>query len=173
MILSHQNLHFLAQGRDLLDHLDDDLYTRGDSHGHSSVGAHLRHVLDAYRCLLHGLADRRIDYDARRRDPRVETERAAARHLLDEIVVELERMEEADRHIEVHVRSDAVAWGEVDAWTRSTIGRELQFLLSHTVHHFALIAMTLRGIGFEPARDFGVAPSTLEHQQRLGVPVAG
>jgi hypothetical protein len=48
----------------------------------------------------------------------------------------------------------------------STVARELQFLLSHTVHHYALIALILRLQGFEPGEEFGVAPSTLAHWRR-------
>jgi hypothetical protein len=43
----------------------------------------------------------------------------------------------------------------------STIGRELQFLASHTVHHFAIMAMILRLQDIHPPADFGIAPSTL------------
>ena len=43
------------------------------------------------------------------------------------------------------------------------ISRELQVLSSHTVHHFALIAVTLRMHGVEMDPDFGMAPSTLRY----------
>ncbi|MEO1368547.1 MAG: hypothetical protein AAFX50_15340, partial [Acidobacteriota bacterium] len=78
MILAQQNLHFLTQARALLTALDDRQFTARDRHGHASVGAHLRHVLDAYRCFLSGLRDARVDYDARQRDPGVEAERSRA-----------------------------------------------------------------------------------------------
>jgi len=39
----------------------------------------------------------------------------------------------------------------------------LQVLSSHTVHHFALIAMTLRLHGVEMEPGFGMAPSTLRY----------
>jgi hypothetical protein len=45
----------------------------------------------------------------------------------------------------------------------SSTGRELQTLSSHTIHHFALIAMTLRVLGHKVDRDFGMAPSTLRY----------
>ncbi len=165
MILARQNLHFLDQAESLLSGLDDQRFTAGDCHGHSSTGAHLRHTLDAYRCFLEGLADNRIDYDARQRDLLVETDRAVALERVAQVKKDLARLTESDRHMRVAVRSDAAAWDGSNAWTRSTLGRELQFLLSHTVHHFALIAMTLRGLDFEPGPDFGIAPSTLEHQE--------
>jgi hypothetical protein len=60
-------------------------------------------------------------------------------------------MEDAD--------SDAVREGFME----SSISRELQVLSSHTVHHFALIAITLRTHGVELDSDFGMAPSTLRY----------
>jgi len=45
----------------------------------------------------------------------------------------------------------------------SSVSRELQVLSSHTIHHFALIAMTLRLHGVEMDPDFGMAPSTLRY----------
>lgn len=163
MILARQNLHFLDQATALLESLDDHLFTSQDRHGHSSAGAHLRHVLDSYRCFLDGLQDDRVDYDARQRDPEVESVRTRAIERIASIRGGLSELDEQDRHREVEVRCDAAAWEDQPAWTRSTVGRELQFLLSHTVHHFALVAMTLRSLGFEPGEQFGVAPSTLEH----------
>ena len=53
--------------------------------------------------------------------------------------------------------------GEEQQWSRSTLRRELQFLLSHTIHHFALIGLLLSFHGVEPGEEFGVAPSTLKH----------
>ena len=53
-----------------------------------------------------------------------------------------------------------------DCWMSSSLARELQMLSSHTIHHFALIAMTLRAHGVELDADFGVAPSTLRARGR-------
>ena len=43
----------------------------------------------------------------------------------------------------------------------STLERELQFLLNHGLHHFALIAVGLRLRGRAVPTDFGLAPSTV------------
>jgi uncharacterized damage-inducible protein DinB len=48
-------------------------------------------------------------------------------------------------------------------WSVSSTFRELQFLATHTVHHFALVALLLRQRGVEVPVEMGVAPSTLEH----------
>lgn len=67
----------------------------------------------------------------------------------------------------VTLRSVAGSGSEPD-WSDSSVKRELQFLVSHTVHHYALIKELLRREGFDPGAEFGVAPSTLQarDQQR-------
>jgi hypothetical protein len=47
-----------------------------------------------------------------------------------------------------------------DSYMTSSVGRELQVLSSHTIHHFALIAVTLKALGVYIDSDFGMAPST-------------
>jgi hypothetical protein len=46
----------------------------------------------------------------------------------------------------------------------SSVRRELQALSSHTIHHFALMAVTLRAHGLEVDPAFGMSPSTLRYQ---------
>jgi uncharacterized damage-inducible protein DinB len=154
-----QNLDLLRQGIDLLDRIDDALY-RGD--GATSVGPHLRHCVDAYGCLLAGLAARRVDYDERQRRGDVESLRSVGREALVAVSVALEALGDLDPHLRLSVKVDGPAEASA-AWSRSTLRRELQFLAGHTVHHFALIALILRRSGFEPGHEFGVAPSTLRH----------
>jgi uncharacterized damage-inducible protein DinB len=48
----------------------------------------------------------------------------------------------------------------------TTVGRELVFVLSHTVHHNALIAVMARTLGVSVPDRFGYAPSTLAHLER-------
>lgn len=163
-MIAAQNVYFIDQGRALLSRLDDDLF-RHPVQGRSAVGAHLRHVIDCFRCFQRGLDAGRIDYDSRQRNPLIEQDRSVADSALAEIAEGLNKLgsEDAARCLEVKV--DTVAWEDPSLhWHTSSLGRELQFLLSHTVHHYALIALLLRQQGFEPGADFGVAPSTLEFQ---------
>ena len=164
-----QNIELLRQGITLLRKIDDDLYSgSGPDHEASYlVGPHMRHCVDAYRCLLDGLEDKSVDYDARGRDPRLESERAAGLEAMERLVEGLGRLAVVDPEVELTVRVDTPAGAHgPEAASRSTLHRELQFLVGHTVHHFALIAMILRQNGFDPGREFGVAPSTLAHWER-------
>ena len=61
------------------------------------------------------------------------------------------------------------------ACARSSLARELSYVLSHTVHHYALAAVLLRHQGVEPGPELGVAPATLRHWKESGrcAPPAG
>lgn len=164
--LKGDNIYFLRQGAALLEALGDELFTSQPPIRMSAVGAHLRHCLDTYTCFLAGLQTGRVDYDSRNRDPRLETDRAYALEALASIIRRLEAspLEEQDRPLLAAMDRGAGEQGEA-AWSQTSVRRELQFLRSHTVHHYALIAAVLRVQGYEPPADFGVAPATLTYRR--------
>jgi hypothetical protein len=157
------NLTVLRQAVEVLSRLDDDIYANGGAApGVSPVGVHFRHVFDHYRAFLMGLATDEIDYDARQRQVPLETDRRQAVAVALGFVADLGRLpaELADRPVRVTLRSVAGDDGTPD-WSHSSLKRELQFLVSHSVHHYALIKELLRRSGFDAGDEFGVAPSTI------------
>lgn len=73
-----QNIRYLNQAAQLVDSLPDAVYRFSDHPIFmSSVGKHLRHILDYYSAFLAGFG-RHIDYEARQRDIRTETDRREA-----------------------------------------------------------------------------------------------
>jgi hypothetical protein len=166
--LADDNLAFLQQSRDLVSRLSSDTYAcTGHPVFGSGVGAHLRHVLDHYSNLLAGLPSGRIDYDARAREASIEKDRTAALARLDELMAGMRALAlHADKPLKVKMdcgdQTDASGW-----WTDSSTRRELQFLISHTVHHYALIRLILKIQGIDAGAQFGVAPSTLRHHAQL------
>lgn len=168
--LIDQNRQLLEQGVDLLRELPDDAYTARSPEGSQApaLGPHFRHCLDFYVCLLDGLELRVIDYGSRARRRDVETFREVAMAALEAIAERLGRVDATTLAEPVELRREVSDGGDRDEWFSSTIGRELQFLLSHTVHHYALIALALRLEGHTVPDDFGVAPSTLDHWRREG-----
>ena len=155
------NVHVLRQGADLLSRIDDTTFRH-------AIGAQLRHTLDFYGSFLRGLPGRRIDYDTRERDPLVESSRRIARERFAAIIAALERItpEQSALPVEVRTEADTLDPSEPE-WSPSSVRRELLFLLSHTVHHDALVKELLRARGYALDDDFGVAPSTLGHRARL------
>jgi len=157
------NLIVLGQAVDVLVRLDDDTYSSWSPvPGGSPVGAHFRHVFDHYRAFFSGLATDEIDYDARERQVPLERDRQLAVATALGFATDLRRLpaDLADRPVRVTLRSVAGRSTGPD-WSQSSLRRELQFLVSHSVHHYALIRELLRQSGFDAGEGFGVAPSTL------------
>lgn len=164
--LTEDNIRYIEQAISLLESMDDARYSAPAPLALGSpVGAHLRHCIDHYDSFLAGVASGRIDYDARQREPLIERSRTTALarlRTLSEALSELSNREDTP----LGVKMDCGGAESEDAWwTDSSIRRELQFLISHTVHHYAIIKMTLIAGGMQVGADFGLAPSTLRYHQ--------
>ncbi len=162
------NIGALLQGIELLERIDDELYAAQESAVCSSaIGGHVRHIVDYYGLMLTGVHAGRIDYDLRERDPQVESNRSAGIERLRDLAGQLECFDLQTVPSVIEVKVD-LPEGEEPVWSRSSLERELQFILSHTVHHFALIGTIARLNGCEPGDEFGVATSTLRYMKERG-----
>ena len=160
------NVAWLNQALSLVQRLDDVTF-RSSPQGLAPhrVGGHLRHILEFYECFLDGLGSLMVDYDARPRNHSVENSRDAATEKIFSILRRLEDSPWIRQDSVMFVRMENAEASEVESpYLRSSLSRELQTLSSHTIHHFALIAITLRVHGFEVDPDFGMSPSTLRFQ---------
>ena len=157
------NIAWLRQAEALLDRMDDAIYTASPRGlAPHKAGGHLRHILEFYECFLAGLDGGRIDYDERKRNLSVETCRVAAQERIRWLIHQLETEPALRIDSLVSVRlEDSAGCRIADPFLVSSVGRELQLLSSHTIHHFALMGMTLRALGVPVDPDFGMAPSTL------------
>lgn len=162
--MTSSNIHLLEQALGLLAAIDNRLYASVPTGiAKAGVGGHLRHCLDFYDSFLRGVGEGRIDYDCRERNELIEKDRSAATVKIETVIRQLRELPVADGLQTLRVKLEGEQAQESSAWSRSSVSRELQFLLSHTVHHYALIALLLRVQGFDLPPDFGVAPSTLKH----------
>jgi len=166
-LITEALIEVLKQERMLLAKLSSDLYASpGEGPFSSSIGAHIRHNLDHFTSFFAGLPDARIDYEQRRRDDGIA--RSPEQALADierqiDALVSLSQ-NEPDESLRVREESDSAAAGEL-RWLDSSVGRELQFLLGHTVHHHAIIALLLAQRGVDLPKGFGIAPSTQRHER--------
>lgn len=131
----------------------------------SSVGSHVRHCLDHVDALLHGAATGHIDYDQRQRGTAVETSRTAA---LEALCRQEQQLRDLPPEASLWpLRLTALVSPSAPPVTvTSSVGRELVFVLSHTIHHNALIAVMSRTLGVPTPERFGYAPATLAYQER-------
>lgn len=153
----------LRQIHDLVAGLTDEQYTRKPGGAlPSGIGGHVRHNLDHVANLLAGLPGGSVDYDRRDRGTPVECDRRAALAAVRALEEELAEF----------------PWGAVPRVVRLTLlaapdrppvevlttaERELAFVLSHTIHHNALIAVLAAAVGGRTPQGFGYAPATLAY----------
>jgi uncharacterized damage-inducible protein DinB len=153
------NAELLEQAARLIQSIDDATYVRPAALFEGQrIGGHIRHVIEFYEGLFRGLQDGRVDYDARCRDAAIESKREAAISRLQTIAVLL--------RTDSRLRANRMMWvaGEGAAYAESSIAREFQAICSHTVHHFALIAVLMRYYGLPVPSDFGVSQATLRYR---------
>ena len=168
LALIRMNVGWLRQALGLLVVIGDEAFAASpEGMAPHRVSGHLRHIIEFYECFLDGLTCSHVDYDARQRDPSIERGRQAAMTRIRTLIARLETAPVLMGDAILFVRAeDADALGLRDPFLMSSVARELMTLSSHTIHHFALIATTLRGLGVAVDANFGVAPSTLAYQAR-------
>ena len=128
------------------------------------VGAHLRHIVEHYEALLGAAAlPALVDYDRRPRDREIERCPALARQRLTALQQRLATAIALDTPLQVRGRGGLA--GEFEFTVGSTLGRELVFVASHAVHHYALLQTHCTANGIELPADFGKAPATVAHER--------
>ncbi len=163
------NIHFLEQGIELLEEIPDNLYALENGTYHKSgIGRHFRHIIEHYYSLIEADFTGQINYDERERNLRLENDREFMITSLKLVCDSLNKWEKTPDTLSnkiTVISNEGIKIADKIA-SESSVLRELQFLISHTVHHYALIGLILRTHGFTPKDDFGVAPSTLAYEKR-------
>jgi len=132
----------------------------------SSVGGHVRHCLDHVRALLEAIETRELNYDLRCRGTSVESSVLAAREVTDQLVRQLRARDNDPDLLEQPLRVMVLLAADGPAVVvSSSVGRELAYVLAHTVHHNALIGAMVKTLGGRLPDRFGYAPSTIKHME--------
>jgi uncharacterized damage-inducible protein DinB len=144
----------------LLLEIPTEVYTAPVESGASgTLGEHVRHCLDHVSTLLSADGSQTLSYDHRRRGTAIETDAGAALQQIRRLKAALGRWPTRSLDDPIYVSSMIdPSGGTISDW--STLGRELVFVLSHTIHHQATIAAVLALHGIAPPTRFGYAPST-------------
>lgn len=147
----------------LLLELPPGVYTAPvDRHVSGTVGEHVRHCLDHVSALLSADGSGTLSYDRRRRGAAIETDPGSALQLILRLKAALQRWASRSLDQPIRVSSMIDASGRsITGW--STLGRELAFVLTHTIHHQATMAAVLALHGVATPAGFGYAPSTPRH----------
>ncbi len=159
-----ENIEVMLQGESLIRQLGDRRYKRAAPPLFDSApGVHFRHILGYYACFLDGLDRGLIDYSSRARDTQVEHSGQAALSESRRLRFELEQLND-------HTQTIALLTDGAKTTRQtclSSVSRELDFLLSHSIHHHSLLAVMARLQGLTLPVGFGVAPSTLRFRSEM------
>jgi uncharacterized damage-inducible protein DinB len=175
------NIAALKEGLALLNRLSDESYCADCQPAfRSTIGAHYRHLLEHYLCFLECARQGTVCYDSRARDAHLECKRQHAIETTTSIIQRLQELNEGNGSVTSGPREvpEAVSSGDDthanEVFTQgllindqqspqsvaTTIQRELLFLQSHSVHHYAMVAAMCRILGIAVAENFGVAIAT-------------
>ena len=156
----------MKDGARLIGDLDDTQFvTDFPSLKMASIGEHYRHHLEHVDLFLRGAQAGLIDYDNRRRDASIATSVELAVKETHRLIDELEAMPSSLSETALRVMQSSHIDGQRPL-VMSNLARELLFLNSHAVHHYAIISIALRLCGQNCDPTLGVMPSTLHHRDQ-------
>lgn len=149
----------LERGVILIKSMSDEEYSNNSTPPYySSIGIHMRHILDVFQCVLSGLDKGQIDLSERQRNELAETKVSVGLDYFDHVIDQLKNLENTDLNGEVVV-SDDLGLGMVSA--KYTLAAALIQAHSHAIHHFASIGYIVSQQGISlPDADFGYNPTT-------------
>ena len=125
-----------------------------------SIGEHVRHCLDHVSALVTADPSSYLSYDRRERGTTIETDPAQALRSIQLLRIKIAVGRWSTRLDEPICVVSTVAHGGVMLSGMSTLGRELAFVLNHTIHHQAMIGLLATLHGCDIPDGFGFAPST-------------
>lgn len=156
-------LHDLAH---VIELLNDAQYTQKPVGViHSSIGGHVRHCLDHVSSLVSAARTGVLDYDHRERGTPIESDRYVTIAAIAMLIDRLRAIRPADHDRPLAIRMLVSADGEPLTLVTS-LGREAAYVVSHTIHHEAIISAMVTTLGGWIPERFGYAPSTIAHMQR-------
>ncbi len=133
----------------------------------SSAGAHIRHVLDHYYAIQLGLEDRIINYDVRQRGGEIEFSPEQAYNSIEQLKVFLNSLTQQQLGTIMQLTTE-VAINEKQVQTvTTTLARELIFVSSHAIHHFAMVEQIAKAQKAFTPEHFGIAPATATFLREL------
>ncbi|WP_405605993.1 DinB family protein [Polaribacter sp. Asnod1-A03] len=149
----------LQRGINLLNSISDEQYS-DSSVGpyYSTIGGHMRHVLDVFSCILKGLDNSFVDFSVRERNELAEKKTNKGIEYFEDIILQLKKLNKADFDTEIKVTDDMGLGKEIANYT---IAATLMQAHSHAIHHFASIGYLVYQLEIQlPDADFGFNPTS-------------
>lgn len=155
--------HVFVQLSETLNRLSHEEYTRSSNIlMKATIGQHVRHIIELFQCLERGYDPGLVNYEKRKRDYKIETDKDLAISLLKDIYRSIEK---PDKEILLEAQDYCETIETVSIPTNYY--REIAYNLEHTIHHMALIRVGVNEVSsIELPDEFGVAYSTIKYRQQ-------
>jgi hypothetical protein len=145
-----------------LQQLSNDEYTKHcTTLFNATIGQHVRHIIELFICLEQGYVQGLVNYEKRKRDYTIESDKDVAITLLEQIPACLFKR---DKNLMLEAAYDDSSNDTIIISTNYF--RELVYNLEHTVHHMALIRVGINEVSaVKVPEEFGVAASTIKYKR--------
>jgi hypothetical protein len=131
--------------------------------GHS-IGQHVRHIIELFQALQTGYGTGIVNYEKRKRELTIETDRDLACLLLEQIYQDLDRPDKP-LLLETSFADDPAG---LPLLLSSNYNREIAYNLEHTIHHMALIRIGINEV--DPSlvlpEEYGIASATIKYRRQ-------
>ena len=127
--------------------------------GNSTIGQHTRHIIELFQQLSFSYEKGQLNYDDRKRNPKIQQNIDVATERIAQIISELEKPNKA--------LALTSLYNEQENKIESNYIRELIYNIEHCVHHQAILKIGLKCIDKNTTDEsFGVAKSTLLYKKQ-------
>ena len=154
--------HVFVQLSETLNQLSHEEYVQpGKTLINATIGHHVRHIIELFQCLEKGYEEGVVNYEKRKRDHQIETNKELASVLLKEIYQNLDK-----ENKQIVLEAEDYCEATQIVLIPSNYYRELAYNLEHTIHHMALIRVGVKEVSsINLPEEFGVAYSTIKYRQ--------
>ncbi|MEQ1676112.1 MAG: hypothetical protein ABL876_05410 [Chitinophagaceae bacterium] len=163
MLLKKPIEDVFIQLSDSLTQLTDSEYTQPSKIlFNATIGQHVRHIIELFQCLENSYTTGVVNYEKRKRDYKIESDKDFAALQLRRIYRNLGKPNK-------HISLEAEDYNETAETVTipSNYFREIAYNLEHTIHHMALIRVGINEVSSIVLPDeFGVAYSTIKFRQQ-------
>ena len=148
--------------------LSDEFYSSPlDILSGSSIGQHMRHIVEFYTCLLSQQQGQVINYDLRTRNQLIEEYPKSCALAIGDILAQLDDFASDFESKPLRFKNCNLETDMEFSGVTTSFKRELVYCLDHCIHHqyFIKIGLISLKLGHYIHEDFGIAPSTLMHRK--------
>lgn len=137
-MLKKKAIEQLLVVKSILSQMDDLEYSlKLEILKNSSIGSHVRHIVEFYECLLVSPTDGIVNYDQRKRNLLLETSFKYAQDFIVEMIDRLESIKSNRRILLV------TEYAKESVSMETSLFREISYNIEHTVHHLAIIGIAI------------------------------